>query len=477
VTVASGDVIAERWMQQGKQGEGKRTLYDTMAPHFFNEIGEETGSQVEDISFPSTDQSEHSEKGLRLTEEMRRRLLSKSIPDFARGGLVDMEDEDYYREHMYDPGFDSREGTPGSGSQDDDDGSTQALEPRTAWNRLGYDPLSHVVAPEPVAPEPVAPEPIVKGPFSPDGWLRNTFAGVGRGIASLGRGARDKVREYANIPNLLGAAASFATGHPLIGLGIRGIGKGIAQRLEDRKYYPGGRELHEDYWRDVDSPREKIIDFRPPGWPEDDQQEEYFRPWWMTTINPLTGRYYESDPQLSQGIPREEPNPKRTAYDQWENISDKASSEAQRLKDIWYGPRRWTDADLDKRFFNQGGLVDKPLPAENLDSYPKSSTWIGNEGIAAYLPGGVLPVFMEGVLRAKSGRSRSETTTPLGIGGQWKVLQGMFGKDAPSARVGWNAPNSLSAGINIPVRGGNIDIHGERRPNEGYFGVRGRFDF
>ena len=203
VTWDSGEVIAERW-QKGD----KRTLYDKMIPH---EIEAATGSKVEDISFPSTwDPSVHSKKGVKLTPEMRRRLLGRSIPDFARGGLVDMEDEDYYREHMDDPDFGSGGGNQGPGSQDDDE---QEREPRISWNAPGYDPLSHVVAPEPV---------------------QGLGARFGEGIASLGRGAWDKVREYASIPTLLGTAASFATGNPLIGLGIRGVGKGMAQRLEDR---------------------------------------------------------------------------------------------------------------------------------------------------------------------------------------------------------------------------------------------------
>jgi hypothetical protein len=529
VTWDSGEVIAERW-QRGD----KRTLYDKMIPH---EIEAATGSKVEDISFPSFEfQKEvyqHSKKGVKLTPEMRRRLLGRSIPDFARGGLVDMEDEDYYREHMDDPDFGSGGGNQGPGSQDDDE---QEREPR-------YDPLTHARTDfhRFVAPEPV----------------QGLGARFGEGIASLGRGAWDKVREYASIPTLLGTAASFATGSPLIGLGIRGIGKGMAQRLEDRRYYPGGRETYEDYWRDVDSPRKKIIDFRAPSWPEDDQQNDLA--WWRTTINPLTGRYYESDPQLSQGIPRgeytpgEEPDPKRTAFNQWQNIADKASSEAQRLKDIWYGPPSYTDDQLSSIFLNQGGYAsrDRSVPSEQLGSYSsfnrdgvsgsqfnirtpsggypigpdgaplvrleggygrqgvevtpealgipqetirqwqlgnleqESSTW--NLGIAAYLPDGVLPDFMDDVLRPKSvnvryGRSRSETTTPSGeswgsddrmrgIGGQGQVLRGMFGNNAPTVEVDYGEPNLrgrvISGKVNVPVAGGDAYVSASQSRNEG----------
>ena len=473
-----------------------------------------------------------------------------------------MEDEDYYREHMDDPDFGSGGGNQGPGSQDDDE---QEREPRIAWNAPGYDPLSHVVAPEPV---------------------QGLGARFGEGIASLGRGAWDKVREYASIPNLLGTAASYATGNPLIGLGIRGIGKGIGQKLEDRRYYPGGRETYEEYMR------ENMYD---PGWDQrgqrtggrapsrENQQDDLA--WWRTTINPLTGRYYESDPQLRQGIPRgeytprEEPDPKRTAFNQWQNIADKASSEAQRLKDIWYGPPSYTDDQLSSIFLNQGGYASRTpgraptaaalpiLPlSEQLGSYSsfnrdgvsgsqfnirtpsggypigpdgaplarieggyrrqdrlvtpealgipqetirqwqlgnleqESSTW--NLGIAAYLPDGVLPDFMDGVLRPKSvnvryGRSSSETRTPsgesvgggdriLGIGGQAQVLRRMFGNNAPTVEVDYGEPNLrdrvISAGLDFPVLGGDIGIHGERRlnedrPDEGYFGVRGRFNF
>jgi hypothetical protein len=73
-----------------------------------------------------------------------------------------------------------------------------------------------------------------------------------------------------------------------------------------------------------------------------------------------------------------------------------------------------------------------------------------------------------------------------GIGGQAQVLRGMFGNNAPTVEVDYGEPNLrdrvISAGLDFPVRGGDIGIHGERRLNEGgrneyYVGGRGIFNF
>jgi len=98
----------------------------------------------------------------------------------------------------------------------------------------------------------------------------------------------------------------------------------------------------------------------------------------------------------------------------------------------------------------------------------KFSTW--NVGISAQLPGGVLPPFMEKVLRpesfnAKYGRSQFEATNPYGqrfegsdrqraIGGQGRVLEGLFGESAPSVGLQYEEPNRqesiISGKITIP---------------------------
>lgn len=127
----------------------------------------------------------------------------------------------------------------------------------------------------------------------------------------------------------------------------------------------------------------------------------------------------------------------------------------------------------------------------------ESTTW--NVGIAAHLPGGVLPSFMERVLRPQSvnvryGQSEQNVTNPYGqefeksdrmrgIGGQAQILRGMFGENAPSVGVQYMEPNLrdqiISGNIGVPVAGGNVELYGSRninedRPNEGIIGLRGR---
>ena len=104
----------------------------------------------------------------------------------------------------------------------------------------------------------------------------------------------------------------------------------------------------------------------------------------------------------------------------------------------------------------------------------KFSTW--NVGISAQLPGGVLPPFMEKVLRpesfnAKYGRSQFEATNPFGqrftgsdrtraIGGQGRVLEGLFGENAPSVGFQYEEPNRqesiISGNVTIPFQEGGI---------------------
>ena len=110
-----------------------------------------------------------------------------------------------------------------------------------------------------------------------------------------------------------------------------------------------------------------------------------------------------------------------------------------------------------------------------------------NVGIAAHLPGGVLPKFMEDVLRPKRvnvsyGQSRQEVTTPFGesivdtnrrrgIGGQGEILRGMFENNAPTVNFQYFEPNlsdrNFSGSVEAPVGPGILSLSGQRSLNEG----------
>ena len=118
----------------------------------------------------------------------------------------------------------------------------------------------------------------------------------------------------------------------------------------------------------------------------------------------------------------------------------------------------------------------------------KSSTW--NAGIAVYLPGCILPGFMEEVLRPESfnvsyGRSQFEATNPFGerfegsdrsrgIGLTAQILEGMLGKNAPTVGLQYEEPNRqesiISGNIAIPFQQGGMV---NPRPMMGGIGGRG----
>tara|TARA_R110000744_G_scaffold6208_1_gene21781 strand:+ start:237 stop:917 length:681 start_codon:yes stop_codon:yes gene_type:complete len=143
-------------------------------------------------------------------------------------------------------------------------------------------------------------------------------------------------------------------------------------------------------------------------------------------------------------------------------------------------------------------MQERGTPVQNRED--ESSTW--NIGIAAQLPGGIIPTFMKEVLdrpsiNAQYGRSERSVTDPYGnelehsdrmrgIGGQARILSGMFDKNAPTIRGQYMEQNLrdqvLSGSIGFPVAGGNVELYGSRavnegRPNEGIIGLRGKIPF
>jgi len=128
-------------------------------------------------------------------------------------------------------------------------------------------------------------------------------------------------------------------------------------------------------------------------------------------------------------------------------------------------------------------MSEKGTPVQNLEIDETSY----NVGIAAHLPRGVLPKFMEDVLRPKRvnvsyGRSRQEVTTPFGesivdtnrrrgIGGQGQILRGMFENNAPTVNFQYFEPNlsdrNFSGSVETPVGPGILSLSGQRSLNEG----------
>ena len=127
-------------------------------------------------------------------------------------------------------------------------------------------------------------------------------------------------------------------------------------------------------------------------------------------------------------------------------------------------------------------MQEKGTPVEDLKIDESSY----NVGIAAYLPGKVLPEFMEKVLRPEKfnfsyGQSKQEVTTPFkesivntnrqrGIGGQGQILRGMFGNNAPKASFLYFEPNRsdriVSGSVEAPVGPGILSLSGRRSLNE-----------
>jgi len=128
-------------------------------------------------------------------------------------------------------------------------------------------------------------------------------------------------------------------------------------------------------------------------------------------------------------------------------------------------------------------MSERGTPVQNLEIDETSY----NVGIAAHLPGGVLPKFMEDVLRPKRvnvsyGQSRQEVTTPFGesivdtnrrrgIGGQGEILRGMFEDNAPTVNFQYSEPNlsdrNFSGFVEAPVGPGILSLSGQRSLNEG----------
>ena len=110
-----------------------------------------------------------------------------------------------------------------------------------------------------------------------------------------------------------------------------------------------------------------------------------------------------------------------------------------------------------------------------------------NVGIAVHLPGGVLPKFMEGILRpervnASYSRSKQKVTTPFGrrfvntnrgrgIGGQGQILGHMFGKYAPTVSLQYYEPNwydrNVSGSVEVPVGSGIFSVSRRKSLNKG----------
>jgi hypothetical protein len=127
-------------------------------------------------------------------------------------------------------------------------------------------------------------------------------------------------------------------------------------------------------------------------------------------------------------------------------------------------------------------MQEKGTPVENLEIDESSY----NVGIAAHLPGKVLPEFMEKVLRPEKfnvsyGQSKQEVTTPFkesivntnrqrGIGGQGQILRGMFGNNAPKASFQYFEPNTsdrmYSGSVETPVGPGILSLSGQKSFNE-----------
>jgi len=132
------------------------------------------------------------------------------------------------------------------------------------------------------------------------------------------------------------------------------------------------------------------------------------------------------------------------------------------------------------------------IPQEAIDYFrlknqeEKSTSY--NVGIRAMFPDGVVPDFIDRVLRPKSanasfGQSEYEKQNTQGhivdrrsdrrrgIGGQGQVLRSMFENDAPTVGVQYYEPNKfdrqISGNVNVPVGEGNLDLSAAKYINEG----------
>ena len=130
------------------------------------------------------------------------------------------------------------------------------------------------------------------------------------------------------------------------------------------------------------------------------------------------------------------------------------------------------------------------IPQEAIDHFrlkneeQKSSSY--NVAVRAMFPDGMVPDFIDRVLRPKSvnvnyGQFNSTTETMTGdkseasnisrgIGGQGQVLRGMFGENAPTVGLQYYQPNRyderFSGNMNIPVGDGSITLEAAREINK-----------
>jgi|TARA_R110001599_G_scaffold107367_2_gene269599 hypothetical protein len=130
------------------------------------------------------------------------------------------------------------------------------------------------------------------------------------------------------------------------------------------------------------------------------------------------------------------------------------------------------------------------IPQEAIDHFrlkneeQKSSSY--NVAVRAMFPDGMVPDFIDRVLRPKSvnvnyGQFNSTTETMTGdkfeasnisrgIGGQGQVLRGMFGENAPTVGLQFDQPNRydkrFSGNMNIPVGDGSITLEAAREINK-----------
>ena len=132
------------------------------------------------------------------------------------------------------------------------------------------------------------------------------------------------------------------------------------------------------------------------------------------------------------------------------------------------------------------GIPQEAIDYFRLENQKQKSTSY-NIGIRSMFPDGVVPDFIDRVLRPKSvnasfGQSEStfqnvqgDTFTNSdrrrGIGGQGQVLRAMFENNAPTVGVQYFEPNKydkqISGNVNIPVREGNLDLSAKKYINEG----------
>ena len=132
------------------------------------------------------------------------------------------------------------------------------------------------------------------------------------------------------------------------------------------------------------------------------------------------------------------------------------------------------------------------IPQEVIDRFrlqnQKQKSTSYNLGILAMFPDGVVPDFMDRILRPNSanvsyGQSdfekrntqgdivESNSNITRGIGGQGQILRGMFGENAPTVGVQYLEPNrndkNISANMNFSLGDGIINLEAARAINEG----------